>query len=157
MTEDPKIYANIEDLEKDYPGINEEMKARTDMMDERTSGILKERGYPIVREWEGHSVYQIPIEDLLGVWSARKTRRCGSYRHYITEMHNGTFSQVPLLCFVAMDGRLRVKYGNVIYWVAKETRKVPELHCVFPKGPEATDALQQSQLREAGMQQGVFL
>jgi hypothetical protein len=152
-----KVYSTVEELEKDYPGIDEEMKQRHETIDQRTNRILEDRGYQILRNWKELPLWSIPVEDLLAVRSSRYCRRIGSYRHYIREMHNGNFYQVPLLCFVAMDGRLRVKWGNVIYWVAKETKTQTHLQCVFPSGPEKTDALKEFQLQEAGMKEGIFL
>lgn len=152
-----KRYSNAEDLEKDYPGIDEELKERFETIENRTTRILEDKGYQKVGIWKDLPLWSIPVEDLLGVRSSRYCRRLGSYRHYIREMHNGNFYQVPLLCFVAMDERLRVKWGNIIYWVARETRTQTHLHCVFPSGPEKTDALKEFQLQEAGMKEGIFL
>jgi len=117
---------------------------------------IEEMGYPVVGEWNDLLVYEIPVKDLLGVRSAIFTRRLGAYTHFVNSMLSGSFQQVPLLCFVAGDDILRVKHGNVIYWPARETQKVEALTCVFPMGPEKTDALLPELMKEFKYKFGAF-
>lgn len=112
--------------------------------------------YPIIKQWLGNNVYEIPTLDLLGVWSPIQTRRMGAYKHIISDMLSGDYLQIPLLCFVAGDGMLRVKWGCVSWLAAKETRSVNTLHCVFAGGTNKTDALRDNQRAYFTFKQGAY-
>ena len=151
-------YINPEDMEKDFPRLEDELRARHQMLDLRLTKIVNEKEYSTVGFWETYAVYSIPISDLLGVRSSAFCRRKGSYRPFITEMVEGTFAQkAPLLCFVAGDSMLRVKWGNIIYWAAKETKSLSHLDCVFAGAPEKTESLKAKLLEEYRMPAAVFL
>jgi hypothetical protein len=73
-------------------------------------------------------------------------------------MVEGSFIQLaPLPCFVAGDLMLRVKWGNIIYWAAKETKKMSHLNCVFAGDPEKTEFLKSKLLEEYQLPAAVFL
>jgi hypothetical protein len=142
-------YINPEDMEKDFPQLEAELRERHQMLDLRLTKIVVEKGYPTVGFWETYAVYSIPLSDLLGVRSSSFCRRKVAYRPFITEMVEGTFLQKsPLLCFVAGDSMLRVKWGNIIYWAAKETKTLSHLNCVFAGAPEKTEELKAKLLEE---------
>lgn len=117
---------------------------------------IQERGYTVIKQWMGYDVYEIPTLDLLGVWSPIHCRRMGSYKHIVQDMLNDEYLQIPLLCFVAGDGMLRVKWGCVAWLAAKETKKVESLHCVFPGNPKKTDALRDDQRAYFNFRSGAF-
>jgi hypothetical protein len=145
-------------IEEQFPGMEEELRKRHHFLDMQLAQIVKKNNYEIVGKWEGYTVYSIPVTDLLGVRSAAFCRRKGAYRPIVTEMVEGSFIQkAPLLCFVAGDLMLRVKWGNIIYWTAKETRKVSHLTCVFAGEPEKTEFLKSKLLEEYQLGAAVFL
>ena len=145
-------------IEKEFPGLEEELRERHQNLDTQIDRIVIERNYQCVGNWEGYLVYEIPITDLLGVRSATFCRRKGAYRSIVTEMIEGSFTQLaPLPCFVGGDLMLRVKWGNIIYWAAKETRKVSHLDCVFAGDPEKTEFLKSKLLEEYQLPAAVFL
>lgn len=153
-----KKYINPEDIEKDFPGLEKELKERHRRLDMKIDQIIKENKYSMVGEWEGFPVYNVPITDLLGVRGTIYCRRKGSYRYFINEMINGTFIQsAPVLCFVAGDLMLRVKWGNILYWAAKETRRINNLNCVFAGSPEKTEGLKTRFLESYHMQSDTFI
>lgn len=102
------------------------------------------------RTWNELPVYIIPTDELLGVRSAISVRKLQVYPEYVNRFLKSDIPLTPLICFVAGDGMWRVKHGNLMYWVAKETltRTMP---CVFPKGIEATDELLPIQIMELGI------
>jgi hypothetical protein len=151
-----EIYANEETIKTHYPDIELGLKEKHSQLDSQISKIAKEKKYSILREWKGYPVYKIPTEDLLGIRSAIYCRRLGSYRYFIQEALNNTLILIPLICFVGGDFRLRVKSGNLIYWVAKETKKISFLECVFPGNPEETDALIPEQLKLIKVPESTF-
>ena len=136
-------------LTVDYPKLESELRNRHRRLDLKLEKIVTEKKYLTTGNWEGYPIYIIPIPDLLGVRSATFCRRKACYRPFITEMVEGIFVQkAPLLCFVAGDLMLRVKWGNIIYWAAKETKKISHLSCVFPGDPEKTELLKSKLLEE---------
>ncbi len=138
--------------------MEKELRERHEKLDLQIHRIVIEKNYQCVGNWEGELVYSIPIEDLLGVRSAAFCRRKGAYRPIVTEMVEGSFVQrAPLPCFVAGDLMLRVKWGNIIYWAAKETRKISHLNCVFAGDVEKTEFLKSKLLETYEWPASVFL
>ena len=145
-------------LTVDYPKLESELRDRHQSLDLKLVKIVTEKGYLETGSWEGYPIYVIPVSDLLGVRSATFCRRKAFYRPLITEMVEGIFVQkAPLLCFVAGDLMLRVKWGNIIYWGAKETKKISHLSCVFPGDPEKTELLKSKLLEEYKIPDRSFL
>jgi len=133
----------------DYPKLESELQKRHQNLDMQIEKIVAEKGYLETGSWEGYPIYAIPVSDLLGVRSATFCRRKAFYRPVIVDMVEETFIQkAPLLCFVAGDLMLRVKWGNIIYWAAKETKKISYLSCIFPGDPEKTELLKSKLLEE---------
>jgi len=133
----------------DHPKLESELRNRHRNLDLKLEKIVTEKEYLKTGNWEGYSIYAIPVSDLLGVRSVTFCRRKAFYRPVILDMIEGTFVQkAPLLCFVAGDLMLRVKWGNIIYWAAKETKKISYLSCIFPGDPEKTELLKSKLLEE---------
>lgn len=151
-------YFNEEQVEKDFPGMLEEERKRYEAVDSSTASILAAKGYTPNTQWRwaDQTVYSIKLEDLLPVRSAVYCRRKGAYRYWVREALNGPFSVYPLICYLQTDGVIRVKYGNLLYWVAKETRKYDSYNCVFPGGPKETDEIYRALLTDLKMNEVGF-
>ncbi len=151
-------YFNEEQVEKDFPGMLAEEKARYEEVDSSTESILKEKGYtpnPVVT-YVHLPVYRIKMEDLTPVRSAIYCRRKAAYRYWIRQAQDGMMAVTPLICYLQTDGMIRVKYGCLLYWIAKETKICNSYPCVFPGGPEATDNLYQQMLEDIKMNEVGF-
>jgi len=151
-------YFNKEQLEEDFPGMLDEQRKRYEAVDSSTASILAEKEYTPSTDWcwADLPVYSIKLDDLLPVRSAVYCRRKASYRYWIREAIGNSFTTYPLICYLQTDGVIRVKYGNLLYWVAKETRQCESYNCVFPGGPEETDDLYRALLKDLKMNEVGF-
>lgn len=114
----------------------EELKIKHDKLDNMINDIAESRGYAQLESWNGYVVYDIPIMDLSPVRSSVMIRKVGLYSKTVNNFLNGYKPTCPLLCFIASDLSIKVKHGNLICWVAKETKQLTSLPCIFPKGSD---------------------
>jgi hypothetical protein len=151
-------YFNEEQVEEDFPGMLAEERARYEAVDSSAASVLEKKGYtpnPVVT-YQGLPTYQIKLEDLVPARSAIYCRRKAAYRYWIREAHSQMMAATPLICYLQTDGMIRVKYGCLLYWVAKETKICNSYPCVFPGGPEVTDNLYQQMLEDIKMNEVGF-
>jgi len=107
------------------------------------------------KTWQGLPIYIIDVNDLTAVRSAVTTRKLPSYSKFVNQFLHGFKPPAPAICFVGGDGRLRVKYGNLLYWTAKETH-TQYISCVFPKGIDYTDSLLSPHMKSLGIEGRYF-
>ena len=151
-------YFNEEQVEEDFPGMLAEERKRYEAVDSSIESILQEKGYtpnPVIT-YVGIPVYRVKIEDLIPVRSAVYCRRKAAYRYWIRQALDEMMAVTPLICYLQTDEVIRVKYGCLLYWVAKETKICTSYPCVFPGGPEATDNLYQEMLKDIKMNEVGF-
>lgn len=104
------------------------------------------------KKWHSQTLYSIPVNKLLGVRSAVAVRKLSMYSKYINKFLNNEAPTTPCLCFIAGDGMLRVKHGNLLYWCAKETNTVHNILCVFAGGSTKTDSYLEHHKEELGIE-----
>jgi len=112
--------------------------------------------YPVISTWQEHDVLEIPIDHVQPTRSATAIRRLSAYTEFVNKFLNGYNPETPLLCYIDSDGVIRVKHGNLLFWVAKETKQLSTVKCVFAGGAEKTDALLDTQRNELGIKNKYF-